>query len=193
MVASAIESRHAVAGVLLDVGCGRGELWPFVADQFSAYAGVDAVRYDEISTRFIGALRRLAKEVIPARTMYWLLELRHGYLPVPYRVVRPHSRVSNLNLLFLTELLRRVDASRTPGDVVECGVYWGGSAGVLAYHEVRSPFPRRVWLYDAFSVIPPRRIRTTIALGQSWDNMSRGKNKPGASWVAYASLPTGSS
>jgi O-methyltransferase len=103
----------------------------------------------------MSALRRLAEVVMPARIMDWLLELRHGSLPVPYRVVRPHSLVSNLNLLFLAELLRRVDASRTPGDVVECGVYRGGSAGVLAYHAVRSPFPRKVWLYDAFSGMPP--------------------------------------
>ena len=47
-VASAIASRHSGRKVLLDVGCGRGELWPFLADQFSAYAGMDAVRYDEI-------------------------------------------------------------------------------------------------------------------------------------------------
>ena len=46
MVASAIASRHSGNGLLLDVGCGCGELWPFVSDRFSEYAGVDAVRYD---------------------------------------------------------------------------------------------------------------------------------------------------
>jgi SAM-dependent methyltransferase len=45
-VASVIARRYSGKGRLLDVGCGRGELWPFVADHFSAYAGVDAVRYD---------------------------------------------------------------------------------------------------------------------------------------------------
>ena len=46
MVAAALNGRHSGGGALLDVGCGRGELWPFVADRFSTYAGADVVRYD---------------------------------------------------------------------------------------------------------------------------------------------------
>jgi 2-polyprenyl-3-methyl-5-hydroxy-6-metoxy-1,4-benzoquinol methylase len=46
MVAAALAGRHPGGGTLLDVGCGRGELWPHVADRFAAYAGADAVRYD---------------------------------------------------------------------------------------------------------------------------------------------------
>lgn len=46
MVADALRGRHSGGGLLLDVGCGRGQLWPFVADQFDCYAGADAVRYD---------------------------------------------------------------------------------------------------------------------------------------------------
>lgn len=103
----------------------------------------------------MGSLRWLADSLIPARIMDWLLEYRHGRLPIPYRVVRPHSMVSNVNLFFLAELVRRLDASRSPGDIVECGVYRGGSAGVLAYQAIQSPLPRKVWLYDAFAGMPP--------------------------------------
>ena len=46
MVADAVAARHAGGGVLLDVGCGSGRLWPFVRDRFERYVGVDAVRYD---------------------------------------------------------------------------------------------------------------------------------------------------
>ncbi len=46
MVASAIASRHAGGGTLVDVGCGSGRLWPFVRERFGRYVGVDAVRYD---------------------------------------------------------------------------------------------------------------------------------------------------
>ena len=45
MVAAALAGRHAGGGTLLDVGCGSGQLWPFVADQFDRYAGADVVRY----------------------------------------------------------------------------------------------------------------------------------------------------
>lgn len=46
MVVAAIGSRHKGGGVLLDVGCGRGELWPQVAKRFASYVGADVVRYE---------------------------------------------------------------------------------------------------------------------------------------------------
>ena len=46
MVAAAIAKRHSSGGLILDVGCGAGQLWSFVKDQFHRYAGVDAVRYE---------------------------------------------------------------------------------------------------------------------------------------------------
>ena len=33
-------------GILLDVGCSSGNLYPFVRDRLSSYIGVDIVRYD---------------------------------------------------------------------------------------------------------------------------------------------------
>jgi SAM-dependent methyltransferase len=44
-VAEALRSR-GVTGTLLDVGCGNGNLWPFVRELFVRYVGVDAVRYE---------------------------------------------------------------------------------------------------------------------------------------------------
>lgn len=46
MVARAIAERHPGGGVLVDVGCGAGNLLPFVGHQCDRYIGVDAVRYD---------------------------------------------------------------------------------------------------------------------------------------------------
>lgn len=46
LVAEALAAR-AAGGVLLDVGCGRGALRPYVADRFTAYHGADVLRYDE--------------------------------------------------------------------------------------------------------------------------------------------------
>lgn len=45
MVAAALAARRA-GGDLLDVGCGTGQLWSYVRDQFASYTGVDVVRYD---------------------------------------------------------------------------------------------------------------------------------------------------
>jgi SAM-dependent methyltransferase len=46
MVARALKVNHAGRGVIVDVGCGAGNLWQFVHEQFSHYIGVDVVHYD---------------------------------------------------------------------------------------------------------------------------------------------------
>jgi SAM-dependent methyltransferase len=46
MVARALARRHPGGGDLLDLGCGAGRLWSFVAGQFDRYLGVDVVRHD---------------------------------------------------------------------------------------------------------------------------------------------------
>src|SRR6266550_7413941 len=51
MVANALVTRHPGSGLLLDVGCGRGNLWPFVASRFAQYDGADVVRYDGFPER----------------------------------------------------------------------------------------------------------------------------------------------
>jgi 2-polyprenyl-3-methyl-5-hydroxy-6-metoxy-1,4-benzoquinol methylase len=48
MVERAIARRHAGAGVLIDVGCGRARLWSLLRARFNRYIGVDAVRYDDV-------------------------------------------------------------------------------------------------------------------------------------------------
>lgn len=44
MVVRALAERQA-GGILVDVGCGTGQLWPLVQERFSRYVGVDAVCY----------------------------------------------------------------------------------------------------------------------------------------------------
>src|SRR5262249_10523601 len=46
MVRLALDARQIHGGRLIDVGCGSGSLWPFVADRFDRYCGLDAVAYD---------------------------------------------------------------------------------------------------------------------------------------------------
>ena len=46
MVADALRRSGVTTGRLLDIGCGSGNLYPFVRDRLSSYVGVDLVRYD---------------------------------------------------------------------------------------------------------------------------------------------------
>jgi len=46
MVARALERREISGGCLIDVGCGAGDLYPYVKSRFTHYAGVDVAEYE---------------------------------------------------------------------------------------------------------------------------------------------------
>ena len=60
------------------------------------------------------------------------------------------ERIANL-----TSLAQRIEDEQIPGDVLECGVYRGGSAAILARRATHSKLPRTVWLFDVFQGMPP--------------------------------------
>jgi hypothetical protein len=71
-----------------------------------------------------------------------------------FEQVQPYTLIGGWGLLALYRLCREADRRRIPGTFVECGVYRGGCAGVLAALAGRSDPPRRVWLFDSFEGLP---------------------------------------
>jgi SAM-dependent methyltransferase len=67
LVDAALSGRHPGGGVLLDVGCGRGELWPFVSHRFETYLGADVVHYEKL----------------PAGAAFFQIDLDSGRIPLP--------------------------------------------------------------------------------------------------------------
>jgi 2-polyprenyl-3-methyl-5-hydroxy-6-metoxy-1,4-benzoquinol methylase len=51
MVVRALEERSITDGVLVDVGCGKGNLCDYVRPYCSRYVGVDVIRYEEFSPK----------------------------------------------------------------------------------------------------------------------------------------------
>ncbi len=45
MVSKILSQRHSKGGILVDIGCGEGNLWKFVCKYFEQYIGVDCVDY----------------------------------------------------------------------------------------------------------------------------------------------------
>jgi O-methyltransferase len=70
------------------------------------------------------------------------------------RLVQPFSLVEKPRLRSLYELASRVNKEEIPGDFVECGVYNGGTAAILAHFATRSPLQRTLWLFDSFEGMP---------------------------------------
>jgi hypothetical protein len=70
-------------------------------------------------------------------------------------LIRRNTLVGPERIQNLSRLAQRIEDERIPGDVVECGVYKGGTAAILARSATRSSLPRTVWLFDIFKGMPP--------------------------------------
>lgn len=68
---------------------------------------------------------------------------------------KPHTLIGRDRLESLQFLSQSALTQGIAGDIVECGVYRGGSAMILAHALINGP-ERTLWLYDNFSgVLPP--------------------------------------
>jgi Macrocin-O-methyltransferase (TylF) len=65
-----------------------------------------------------------------------------------------NSLCDKARLLGLQKVAEEVARRRLQGHIVECGVYRGGSAVVIAEWLPRSSKQREVWLFDVFSGMP---------------------------------------
>jgi O-methyltransferase len=67
-----------------------------------------------------------------------------------------YTMVTNPNLVGLYTLVNQANRQGLPGDIVECGVWNGGSAALMGaacfYDEPRKP--RTIWLFDSFQGLP---------------------------------------
>jgi hypothetical protein len=70
--------------------------------------------------------------------------------------VKPYTMVTEATLLSLAHQVARVLEEEIPGDLVECGVWRGGSAFLMAELLRRAGVKdRKVWLFDSFEGLPP--------------------------------------
>lgn len=67
-------------------------------------------------------------------------------------IVMPYTMASPERIRLLIKLAANVVNNRVPGDVVECGVWNGGAAAVLAHFAAKAGC--RTWLFDSFEGLP---------------------------------------
>src|SRR5260370_7581953 len=81
------------------------------------------------------------KSRLTEKRIAWLI--RHNTMLGP-------ERIQNLS-----RLAQRIEDAQIPGDVLECGVYKGGSAAIFPRLAPHSRLPPTFWLFHSFHPMPP--------------------------------------
>ncbi len=72
------------------------------------------------------------------------------------RIKPKYTMVTSSNLVNLYRLVKKLDGDSIPGDIVECGVWNGGSSALMGYAHAQKngALARTFWLFDSFSGLP---------------------------------------
>ncbi|MEK7665106.1 MAG: TylF/MycF/NovP-related O-methyltransferase [Patescibacteria group bacterium] len=68
--------------------------------------------------------------------------------------VYPYTMVGWQRLSNAYELAKLIEKEKTQGAFVECGVWKGGCAGVMAFVAKKEGAGRKIWLFDSFEGLP---------------------------------------
>ncbi|MGI9069212.1 MAG: TylF/MycF/NovP-related O-methyltransferase [Pyrinomonadaceae bacterium] len=71
-----------------------------------------------------------------------------------YRLVHPYTMCGRARLRRLHTGVRHVVEKNIPGDIVECGVAFGGSAALLGLTLKSMDAHRKLWAFDTFEGLP---------------------------------------
>jgi O-methyltransferase len=110
------------------------------------------------------------------------------------REVAGYTQTTPERIVALRDAVRYVAQAGIPGDIVECGVWRGGSMMVVANELVRrGDTSRRLWLYDTYTgMTPPTVDDVTITgtTGAEWFDAELAKPEKDATGVTGIALET---
>jgi O-methyltransferase len=133
-----------------------------------AHPPVSAVAIYEPERRWRLLRRLIPKALQPAlrgvrkRAQLMLRNWRGDLLPEPYATVFPYTQAHLIRQENIVRLAGLLDASKIPGDLVECGVLDGGTAALMAHATAQATPERMVHLFDSWAGLP----RATVEDGE---------------------------
>jgi len=92
-----------------------------------------------------------------------------------FRKVYPYTMVSYERLSNTYELAKLIEKDKTHGTFVECGVWRGGCAAVLAFVADQAKSNRKIWLFDSFEGLPEPTFTDGTSAQKYALNRSSGK------------------
>lgn len=102
--------------------------------------------------------------------------------------VQPFTMTPKERVFALCDSVRYLVRNSIPGDVVECGVWKGGSMMAAAMVLMKLQAERNLWLFDTFDGMPPSTNVDVDYHGKTVaDRMSNDGIAPGEKWV-YGAL-----
>lgn len=113
---------------------------------------------------------RSAGDALLAKGGYRLTSLAHDIQDDDfqrlYERCKPYTMTSDQRMFGLHVAMRYLARGGVAGDVVECGVWRGGSAMLAALNLLDDPKPRHLYLYDTFTGMPkPTDLDVVAATG----------------------------
>lgn len=119
-------------------------------------------------------------------------DMEPGFLPV-YEAAKPYTMTSLERMYGLYKAVEYLVGANIPGDLVECGVWKGGSSMVAALSLLKfsdaGAAGRDLWLYDTFEGMPPPGKDDIQYDDLSADERAARQNISDWSTVAHAGLP----
>jgi O-methyltransferase len=136
-------------------------------------------------------LKLLAPDTLTGKVLVWgksLVDIAQMLISTPSArsmhfartllLIKPrYTMVTNRNLINLYALIETIEANQAPGDIVECGVWNGGSAAMmgLALSKSQQNIRRSIWLFDSFSGLPkPGNKDGSIEQEYYFEGLNRG-------------------
>jgi O-methyltransferase len=116
-------------------------------------------------------------------------DLEPGFVET-YRACRPYTLTSVERMYALHQAVEYVHRAGLPGDIVECGVWRGGSSMLAASTLLRlGDTERNLWLYDTFEGMTEPTARDVAHTGERMvDEWDRHRGDPSSDVNCWASL-----
>lgn len=91
-----------------------------------------------------------------------------------FKKVCPYTMVGYKGLSNAYELSKNIEKNKINGAFVECGVWRGGCAAVMAFIAERAKSRRKIWLFDSFEGLPEPTDKDGLAAEEYAAGKTRG-------------------